>query len=59
MAAKRLFYNRFCSEKLIRSLANIAVRIKRSTGNFFLKRSNEYFFVEYMGIKMSPKIPWR
>ena len=58
-----------CSQKLIRSLADIAVhicQIKRiSAGNFFLERANEYFFVHgpsnqrvnYIGIKMSPKIP--
>ena len=38
-----------CSQKLIRSLADIAVHIskikRRSAGNFFLKRAKEYFFV--------------
>ena len=37
-----------CSQKLIRSLADIAVhicQIKISAGNFFLKRVSEYFFV--------------
>ena len=56
-----------CSQKWIRSLADIAVHIcqikRRYAGNFFLKRANEYFFVSgpsnqrvnYMGIKMSQK----
>ena len=41
----------------------------RFDGNFFLKRANELFFIsghsnkrvddmDYMGITMSPKIPW-
>ena len=58
-----------CSQKVIRLLADNAVYIcqirRRSAGNFFLKRANKYFFVsgpsnyrvDYMGIKMSQKIP--
>ena len=37
-----------CSQKLIRSSADIAVHIckkKRSAGNFLPKRTNEYFVV--------------
>ena len=38
-----------CSQKLIRSLADIAVHNskieRRPAGNFFLKRAKEYFFV--------------
>ena len=47
MAAKGHF-KIVCSQKVIRSLADIAVhisQIKRSAGNFFLKRAKEYFFV--------------
>ena len=66
MAAKRPFLN-FCSQKGIRSLADIAeniFQIKRiSDGNCFLKRASEHFSVSDhsnervndMGIKMSPK----
>ena len=66
MAAKRPFFH-FCSQKGIRSLADIAeniCQIKRiSDVNCFLKRANEHFFVsghsnervDDMGIKMSPK----
>ena len=69
MAAINGHFKIVCSQKLIRSLADIDVhicQIKRiSAGIFFLKRANEYFFVsspsnqmvDYMGIKMSPKIP--
>ena len=38
----------FLNSLLIRSLADIAVhicQIRRSDGNFFLKRANKYFFV--------------
>ena len=53
-----------CSQKLIKSLTDIAVHIsqikRQSAGNFFLKRAKEYFFVsgpskkmvDYMGIKI-------
>ena len=38
-----------CSRKIIRSLADIAEHIcqikRRSEGNFFLKRANEFFFI--------------
>ena len=48
MAAKRPFLI-FCSQKGIRSLADIAEHIcqikRRSDGNCFLKRANEHFFV--------------
>ena len=48
MAAKQPFFN-FCSQKGIRSLADIAEHIcqikKRSDGNCFLKRASEHFFV--------------
>ena len=47
-AAKQPFLN-FCSQKGIRSLADIAEHIcqikRRSDGNCFLKRVNEHFFV--------------
>ena len=42
------YFKIVCSQKLIRSLAGIAVHIcliRRSAGNFFLKRANKYFFV--------------
>ena len=66
MAATRPFFN-FCSQKGIRSLADIAENICQikiiSDWNCFLKRANEHFFVsghsnervDDMGIKMSPK----
>ena len=48
MAAKRPFFY-FCSQKRIRSLADIAEhigQIKRGSDvNCFLKRANEHFFV--------------
>ena len=43
------YFKIVCSQRLIRSLADIAVYIcqiiRRSAGNFFLKRANKYFFV--------------
>ena len=53
MAAKRPFQIVY-SQKLIRSLADIAEdigQIKRSDGNFFLKRANEHLFVSGIVIK--------
>ena len=59
----------YTSQKVTRSLADIAVHIskikRRSARKRILKRANDYFFVrgpsilrvDYMGIKMSPKIP--